>query len=79
MTFTLKKTLLFLLIYSVWLCICALEYSDHGSQKKVSGPLEMESQAIVSVPTQGLGTEPWSSTRGTRALNQAISPVPLED
>lgn len=63
----------------VWLCICALEYSDHGSQMKVSDPLEMESKEIVSFPIQGLGTEPWSSTRGTSALNQNISPVPLED
>ena len=43
--------------------------SGHRSQKKISEPLELELQVVVSHPVWVLGTKLGSSARATNAFN----------
>ena len=68
---------LLLFFKKICVCVCVCVCGVHGGQKRVSDPLELELQVVVSRLMWVLVTELRSSTRAARALNTlATSPAP---
>lgn len=71
---------IYFILQSVYVCesvlVRACEYRCLRRQKRVSGPLEQESQAVVSCPLCVLGTKLWSSVRAVHAFDQRTIPAP---